>query len=161
MADDDTPLKDSAALLWAEVQRQMTRQEASLDGLRNRAVAMLSVASIVAALFGGHIEAGDHSTRVVTASIFALTFFGVGALLSLLILAPKTRGWAFAEKLSGYFTRLQNQTLTPVSVTSNLAENFEASRKENEAKLERLYAIFKWVCILVSLQVIAWGIAAV
>ena len=80
---DDTPLKDSAALLWAEAQRQITRQEADLDNLRNRAVAMLSVASIVAALFGTHVVTSNpHKGYVIVASICALVFFGVGVLLS-------------------------------------------------------------------------------
>ena len=156
---DDTPLKDSAALLWSEAQRQITRQESDLDSLRTRAVALLSVASIVAALFGTRIATDHHSGRVVIASVAALVFFGVGVLLSLMILAPK-KDWAFTENLQQYFDLLNARTLTPASVSSSLAENFEASRKENKGKIEALYGKFLWVCVLVGLQVVAWAVAA-
>ena len=156
---DDTPNKDSAALLWAEAQRQIIRQEADLNNLRNRAVAMLSVASIVAALFGTRIATEHRSLRVTAASIAALVFFGVGVLLSLLILAPK-KDWAFTENLSDYFDLLKAQKLTPTSVSANLAEHFETSRKENKAKIEDLYGKFLIVCALVGLQVVAWAVAA-
>ena len=156
---DDTPNKDSAALLWAEAQRQITRQEADLNNLRNRAVAMLSVASIVAALFGTRIATEHHSVRVTATSIAALIFFGVGVLLSLLILAPK-KDWAFTENLKGYFDLLKQQELTPTSVSTNLAQHFETSRKENKVKIEDLYGKFLIVCVLVGLQVIAWAVAA-
>jgi hypothetical protein len=157
---EDTPLKDSAALLWTESQRQITRQEADLDGLRNRAVAMLSVASIVAALFGTRIATESHSARATIASVLALVFFGIGVMLSLVILAPK-KSWAFTENLQKYFDLFKAGTLNPASVSSSLAENFEASRKENKVRIEDLYCKFLWVCVLVGLQVVAWAIAAI
>lgn len=156
---EDTPLKDSAALLWVEAQRQITRQEADLDSLRNRAIALLSVSSIVAALFGSHIATVHLSTRATIATIAALVAFGLGALVSLAILTPK-RGWEFTENLAQYFAKITDGTLTPVTITTNLAEHFEGYRKNNQSKIEFLYRLLIAACVLVGLQVIAWGIAA-
>ena len=162
MADTpaSTPLKDSAAVLWAEAQRQMTRQEADLDAVRNRAVALLSVSSVVAALFGSHIATGHLSTRGTAGTIVALVAFGLGALVALVILTPKRDAWEFTENLRQYFARLDDGSLTPVTVTSNLAEHFEGYRKNNQAKIERLYRFLIAACVLVGIQVIAWGVAA-
>jgi hypothetical protein len=157
---EDTPLKDSAALLWAEAQRQISRQEADLDALRNRAVALLSVSSIVAALFGSHIATTHLSTRGTVGTILALVAFGLGALVALVILTPKRDAWEFTENLRQYFEKLSDGSLTPVTVTTNLAEHFEGYRKNNQAKIERLYQFLIAACVLVGLQVIAWGVAA-
>ena len=48
----ETPIADVSALLWEESKRQIVRQEADLDGLRNQATAILSVSSVVVAIFG-------------------------------------------------------------------------------------------------------------
>ena len=75
------------------------------------------------------------------------------------ILKPK-KNWAFTEYLDEYFNLLDAQNLTPATVSSSLARNFEDSRKENQEAIEDLYCMFRWVCLLVGFQVIAWAIAA-
>jgi len=159
-ANGGTPLTDSSALLWAEAQRQVARQESDLDALRNRAIALLSVSSIVAGLFGSHVATVHLSTRSTVATIIALVAFALGALASLIIVTPKWKAWVFTEKLDLYFTLLKEGTLTPVTVTSNLAEHFELYRKSNQVKINRLYGLLIVACALVGVQVIAWGIAA-
>jgi len=47
-----------------------------------------------------------------------------------------------------------------VDVTYNLAKGFELSRLHNKAILNGLYGWFTAACVLVGLQVVAWGIAA-
>ena len=71
-----TALADAAGLLWDESRRQITVQEADLGTLRTRAVALLSVSSVVAGLFGGRVvsTAAHHPTYVDAAIIAALSF---------------------------------------------------------------------------------------
>lgn len=157
-APDSTPLKDSAALLWDESRRQITRQEADLDTLRSRAVALLSVSSLVAGLFGARATTHHHPTFATVATVAALAFFSLSVLAILLVLAPKRKGWEFAQNLDQWFPRLMDGTLTPVTVTTNLAEHVEASRKKNQVVLESLYWWFSAACLLSGLEVLAWGI---
>jgi hypothetical protein len=79
-------------------------------------------------------------------------------LLSLRILAPRKNAWSFAHYLRTWQERLDDGTLTPLTLTSNLSRHFEQYRLDNHPKIEGLYRIFFWVCVLVGLQVIAWGI---
>jgi hypothetical protein len=107
-AGDDTPLQDAAALLWDESRRQITRQESDLDTLRNRAVALLSVSSIVAGLFGGRLVTAHHHPGYVTAAIVAdLAFFAVSVLAVIVVLSPKRKGWKSAQNLDKWFALLR------------------------------------------------------
>ena len=134
-APDSTPLKDSAALLWDESRRQITRQEADLDTLRSRAVALLSVSSLVAGLFGARATTHHHPTFATVATVAALAFFSLSVLAILLVLAPKRKGWEFAQNLDQWFPRLMDGTLTPVTVTTNLAR----ARRSIPPKRTKLY----------------------
>jgi hypothetical protein len=159
--DGDNPRRDSAAILWEESRRQISRQESDLDTLRTRAVALLSVSSLVAGLFGGRVvSTHPHPTFVTVAIIAALTFFGVSVIAILFVLAPRKLGWEFAQNLRQYFPLLQaDGPLYPITVTSNLARHVEASRRRNQVLLERLYSWFAIACVLTGLEVIAWGVS--
>src|ERR1019366_3655068 len=90
MPEDDTHNADAGALLWEESRRQIIRQESDVDSLRNRAVALLSVTSLVAGLFGGRVLAHGH--RATVAAALALFVGSVGAVV--VVLAPRW-GWEF------------------------------------------------------------------
>ncbi|MGD0320090.1 MAG: hypothetical protein ABSC00_00555 [Acidimicrobiales bacterium] len=158
--DEGSPLQDSAALLWDESRRQITSQAAELDTLRTRAVAILSVASLVAGLFGGRIVATDHHPGYVTGAIaVALVLFALSVLASIAVLTPRKDKWEFAQYLRSYFVDLKAGDLAPVDITANLAKDFERSRINNKLILDNLYGWFTLACVLVGLQVVAWGIA--
>jgi hypothetical protein len=73
VSDDETSV---ASILWSEAQRLLVRQEAGFDTLRTQAVALLSVASIVAGLFGSHIRPNDHSIQMkVAAALLSAAMF--------------------------------------------------------------------------------------
>jgi hypothetical protein len=158
----ETPIADSSALLWEEAQRQIVRQEADLDGLRNRATALLTVASVVAALFGGHVALVTSRypgwTRITIGA--ALVFFAASVALVIAVLASRD-GWRFSENLSSYFGDIQNGTLVPSAVTFNLAKDTVDSQTANQTKLSHLHKLFKWGCIFAGLQVVAWGVAVI
>ena len=102
---DEDPVKDSAAILWAEAQRQITRQEADLDGLRTKTVAMLSVASLVAGLFGSGVVHLQHSQLALSGIVYALVLFSLTVAVALRILVPRQEGWVFTENLGGWLDR--------------------------------------------------------
>ena len=145
-------------MLWEQAQRQLARQESDLDALRARAVAMLSVAALVAGLFGSRLPHHHVPSRTTIAVVAALLLFAVSVVLALLVAAPK-KDWEFTFKLDKLIERVDDATAAPVDVTRNLAVWAEEARAENTGKLNALYTSFSWVCLLVGLQVIAWAIA--
>lgn len=67
-------------MLWEEARRQLVRQESVLDTLRTQAVAMLSVPSIVAGLFGSRVPTSP-VPGAEAAVVAALVLFGITAVL--------------------------------------------------------------------------------
>jgi hypothetical protein len=122
---------------------------------------LLTVSSLVAAIFGARLGLLHDAPRYTTAAIAAaLLFFAITVTLVVLVFAPR-EGWEFQQNLGSYFPDLLAGKLAPVDVTANLAEHTEESRKRNQVKLNRLYRLFRWACIFTGLQVIAWGLAVV
>jgi len=159
-ADDRTPLADSAAVLWEEARRQVSSQVDEVDVLRNRSVAILSIASLVAGLFGGRIVTTHHHPAYVTAAIAgALVCFGLSVIAIIVVLAPRKKKWKFSENLSSYFDDLNRGDLRPLDVTGMLAQHSEVSRQANQTVLDGIYPWFTVACVLVGIQVVAWGVA--
>jgi hypothetical protein len=153
-------LKEAAALLWEEARRQIEEQRSTLESVRSRSVALLSVASLVAALFGSHILRGEHRWWVTVAIVVALAAFGLSALLTVHLLAP-TSDWEFSQNLDSYLVDIKNEKdVTAEDVTYNLAQHSQVSRRNNEAKLKKLHCEFGWACALLGLQVLAWAVAS-
>lgn len=153
----DAPNTEAAALLWEQARQQLAQQNSDLDLLRTRATAILSVAALVAGLFGTRIPAHP-GIRSVSFVIVALSLFAVSALLAVAVAAPR-RNWEFTFNLDPLLQRVDDHEAAPVDVTRNLAAWSEIARRKNSQKLEQLYMLFRLVCVLVGLQVISWAIA--
>jgi hypothetical protein len=151
-------ISEAADLLLEQAKLQLDQQNTDLSSLRVRAVALLSVASLVAGLFGPHLPGKTASTWVLIVVSVTLVLFACNVILALLIAAPKKR-WLFTFRLDQMFDRIDDGTLIPVDVTYNLARWAEEARGWNRSKLNRLYLLFAWMCILTGLQVIAWVVA--
>lgn len=103
MAEHTEPVPDNGAVLWMiwdEARRQLVRQEAALDTLRNQALAALSVSAIVAGLFGSHLTA-----RPAAAVVAATASFVVAAANVVAIIWP--REWTFTHGLTGILRRAE------------------------------------------------------
>lgn len=154
MSDD---LTAGAGLLWAEAQRQMDEQKTSLESLRTRAVALLSVGSLVAALFGSRLTNLHHLHEVAFAG--ALAAFGLSVLAVIRVIMPR-RGWELSQKLSPYTSDLRDgKPVTPLDVTVNLTDSSVTSWGRNETKLACIYRWFWIACALIGLQVVLMGLA--
>lgn len=146
------------AMLWDEARRQLVRQEAALDTLRTQAVAVLSVAAIVAGLFASHVTTTNEPFGVDLAVIAALVLFAATAGLAIAIVWPRT--WTFAHALDDVIDKVERQV--PVGaddLSYTWAKDFEKWRGTNQAAFDRLMCWFSWSCALSALQVIAWGLA--
>jgi hypothetical protein len=149
----------AAGLLWEQAKAQLAAQKADVDALRTRAVALLSVASLVAGLFGSRLPHDHTAPRTVIASITALALFGISVVLVLLIAAPK-QNWLFTFELCKLLKEVDEGKASPGNVTRNLAVWGELYWSKNQGKLDAMYSLFGRTCALVGLQVVAWAIAA-
>jgi len=156
VADD---LDDAAGLLWDQAQRQLSQQISDLATLRTRAVALLSVAALVAGLFGSRLPHGHASAIRVTAVTVALALFAIGVVLALLVAAPRSQ-WIFDFKLDKLAELVNDGSAVPRDITSNLAEWADDALRWNAGKLEKLYVLFGCLCAVVGLEVVAWAVAA-
>jgi hypothetical protein len=159
---EDSPVDDlnadAAALIWDQAKQQLAQQNADLDLLRTRAVAMLSVGALVAGLFGTRIPNSHIHSRALAFVIAALALFAVSVVLAVLVAAPR-RKWEFTFKLDALLQRVDTGDAVPVDVTRNFAAWSEVARANNARQMKHLYSIFRLVCWLVGLQVVAWALA--
>jgi hypothetical protein len=153
--DESAAAAEAAALVWEESRRQIVRQEADVDGLRTRAVALLSVSSLVAGLFGGHVLSHGAGRPAVIA---ALASFAGSVVAVLVVLAPRWH-WEFEQILEEYIERLTTKTLSPLEASLGLARTVELSRTRNKKQIGTLYWWFFAACILTGLEVIFWGLS--
>jgi hypothetical protein len=149
----------AAAMVWEEARRLIVRQEAVLDTLRVQAVAILSVSSIVAGLFGAHLLPTHPSGLRLAAILVALVLFGVTVFKVIVILTP--RDWTFEHALTEKLAQLETgkQLLKAGSFAYTWAKEAEASRTTNQVELDHLMEYFRWACILTAAQVVVWGLA--
>lgn len=152
-----TPNSPAETMLWEEARRQLVRQEAVLDTLRTQAVAVLSVSSIVAGLFGSRLPTAPVG-GAEAAIVSALVLFGVTAVLSIVIVHPWD--WVFSHGLEDDLATVdRGELLRADDLSWSWADAFERWRASNQQKINRLTACFSWACALTGFQVIAWGLA--
>jgi hypothetical protein len=155
---DDEPVKNSASSLMIadEARRLLVAQQATFDGVRTRAIAMLSVASLVAGLFGSRIPE-QHSDAAGRAAVVALVCFGLSVVLTLIIVAP--RRLRFDHSLARHIASLAaGDELLRRDLAFTWAKGYEADRQDNDDKLQVRMTCLQVVCALVGVQVIAWGL---
>jgi hypothetical protein len=149
---------EAAALISEQARQQLNQQNDDLDVLRTRAVAMLSVAALVAGLFGARLPGGHANARTVGFVIVALVLFAASVVLAVIVAAPR-RNWEFTFRLGALLERVDAGKAVPADVTRNLAAWSETARLNNAQRMEHLHNMFRVVCFLVGFQVVAWAIA--
>jgi len=90
VADDQT---DASAVLWEQSKAEIAQQDADIDSLRTRAVALLSVGALVGGLFGSRLPHGHLSRMNVVALTAALVLFAASVVLAVAVAWP--RDWYF------------------------------------------------------------------
>jgi hypothetical protein len=98
---------DLAELAWDEAKRQLVRQEADLDTLHTRSLAVLSAAAITGGLFAGRLGSHRNSAQLVFL-VLALACFAATAFVVVFIQWP--RKWDFAhDELPFYFAEIKDK----------------------------------------------------
>ncbi len=156
MTDDRTV---ATAVLWEQSKAEVSQQDADMDSLRTRAVALLSVGTLVGGLFGSRLPHGHRPCYNVVGLIAALVLFGASVVLAVSIAWP--REWSFGADRKPLVDGVADGTVTLALVNLSLAVRAEKNWNTNYSTMRRLYRLFAWLCAAVGLQVVAWAIALI
>jgi hypothetical protein len=145
-----------SSLAYEEARSSVSSQISTLDGLRARAGTLLAAASLVTSFLGGQAltkPALEHGL-VVRGEIgaegwVAIGFFILVAMLTLGILWPYQ--WRFDM---GATTILTGSDFDETQ--RDLAKYHEQNYDLNKAKLDRLFWFFRWACVFLAAETVAW-----
>jgi hypothetical protein len=154
MADDQT---DATAVLRDMAKAALDDQAKDLDTLRTRAIGMLSVATLVAGLFGTRLPHLNHSSLHIFFLILALTALVVSIILAVIIVAP--RSWVYGADPDPLIKGVAAGTITLAQVNLSLATRAQENWKKNQQTLTYMFVLFNVLCVLTGLQVVAWALA--
>jgi hypothetical protein len=154
MADDQT---EATTVLWEYAKAGADQQSTEFDSLRTRAVAIISVATLVSGLFGSQLPALHHSHFKTAALVAALVCFGITVSLVVTIAWP--RSWYSGAHLDELVTQVADGEASLAQINLSLASRVEENWTANQRTLSSLYPLFGLECLLVGLQVIAWSVA--
>lgn len=92
--DDDDDQTEASSILWEQARADIAWQDSNLDSLRNRAVALLSVGTLVGGLFGSRLPHGHLSSLNLLGLAAALVLFALSIGPAVAIAWP--RSWNFS-----------------------------------------------------------------
>lgn len=145
-----------AGLAYGEARSAISSQVSTLDGLRARAGTLLAAASLVTSFLGGQVLAKpalEHGLivrgQVGTEGWIAIAFFILLAVMTLAILWPYQ--WRFDMGATAILGGTDfNET------EAELAKYHEQNYDSNKERLDRLFWCFRWACVFLAAETIAW-----
>ena len=158
----DPALAGTANLIYEEARRQIVRQEANLDGMRARATTLLSASGLVNSLFGVHVDLSKAPDWRLALYAFALFAFALMTATTIWIVWPRT--WRFREDAEDWLADLKagkTHGMRPFDYYSNLAHAFDSALGQNKTKIDGLTKGYAACCLLLGLDVVAWGLSLI
>lgn len=147
----------AAEMLREETRRMLDAQYGAVMSLRANAITMLTVGSLVAALFGSQLPT-NRSGAADAFVIVALIAFTASVVLVGYIVKP--RKFRFDHSIESQLTLLRDhQEVRPDLLAVTWAEGYDTDRAENENVIDRLMDWFAVVCWLVGAQAGGWVLA--
>jgi len=163
MSDDQEDMSDdradAMAAILEESKADVAQQNSNFDSLRTRAVAMLSVETLVAGLFGSHLPSGHVRALNTGGLVAALVLFAGSVALVVAIALP--RAWTVAGDRRPLVERVSEGTATLAEVNYALAVNTEEQLAANTRVLASMSGLFGVLCMLAFALVVAWAIAVI
>ncbi len=159
LADDDQQLTNMSVvtMLLEENRRMLAEQCAALESLRGRAITMLSVGTVIAALFGSQLPSRRSSIADYAIPV-ALLAFALTVLLVARVIRP--RALKYDHSLLDQLGVVESGPgVRAYDLAFRWVMGYEADRADNEKKIRQLMWTFVVVCWLVGIQAIAWAIA--
>jgi hypothetical protein len=156
MPDDQT---DALAAIWEQSKAEAAQQNSDIDSLRNRAVALLSVGTLVGGLFGSRLPHAHISVLNTAGLVAALILFAASVGLAVAIAWP--RSWKAGADRLPLAEQVANGTATLAEVNYALTCRAEQNWTANNDTMADMYRLFAILCVLTGAQVVAWAIAVI
>jgi hypothetical protein len=140
-----------------EARRQLELQWSDLQGLKARTGVLLGAASVVTGLVAGLAAKGGFLDRSMIVVAVAAYVIAVGLCVDVIRPQP----WKFSHKMHDFeeLDRVGNYPRHR-DVAWHFIRTFQMCRRANAGRLARLQNEYFAACILLGVQVVAWGIAA-
>ena len=141
--------------LYAEAQRSIVQQQGVLNELRGRAATLLSAAAIVTGFLGGIALDDKHVGTIGAAAIVAFAVTGF-LLVGMLFPLP---GWNFrwnAHDLLSNYVEDPEGPATKAEMQRDLAYWAEDDYQLNDARISKLWWVFRGAAALLVLDVLLW-----
>lgn len=156
MPDDQT---DALAAIWEQSKAEAAQQNSDIDSLRNRAVALLSVGTLVGGLFGSRLQHGHLSGLSTAGLTAALVLFATSVGLTVAIAWP--RSWHAGTDRLPLAEMVAEDTATLAQVNYALTWRTEQNWDANNNTMANMSRLFAILCVLTGAQVVAWAIAVI
>lgn len=156
MPDDQT---DAMGAIWEQSKAEAAQQNSDIDAVRNRAVALLSVGTLVGGLFGSRLPHAHLSALNTGGLVAALILFAGSVGLAAAIAWP--RSWKAGADRLPLAEQVANGTATLAQVNYALAYRADQNWTANNDTMVDMYRLFAILCVLTGLQVAAWAIAVI
>lgn len=141
-------MAEPSELVWSEATRLLARQEADLDTLRTRALAVLSAGALIIGVLGTQAYA------VRWAIVVALALLAISAGVAMWILWPTE--FEFSHDLGPVLERIEkgDPPLTALDVAYSFAYDLDRFRKRNKEKIDKLATRYIVMCALFGLEIL-------
>jgi hypothetical protein len=149
----------ATAVLWEQSKAAIDRQNSDFDLLRTRAVALLSVGTLVGGLFGSRLPHGHLSGLAVVSLVIALALFALSVCVAIFIAWP--RKWNSGEDRMALVEGVADGTKTLAEVNLSLAVSADENWEVNDATTQSLAGLFALLCAVTGLEVVAWALAVI
>lgn len=157
--ETERPSPEVISLLTDERRTALANQVSFTDTIRNRTTALLSVASIVSAIFGTNIAlTGSHPRPVLASLSVALAAFVASVLLA--IENMRLRNVQVGVDVDSLLAYAWERPTTAEGMSNTLAKRYGEAYEANRTVVESLDKRYEWICFLVAVQVIAWALTA-
>jgi MFS family permease len=148
-------------LAFDEAQRAITQQQASLEAIRTRAVALLAAATVAGGFLGGQTVGAGGRGLGGWAAAALVTFFILG-LLTVYILVPRAR-WTFSNNIDGLIAEADALTEEARAVEyraylRDWALWIQTHWRENKVLIDRLHNAYAASCVLLLGTVMLWTV---
>jgi hypothetical protein len=157
-ADYDVMADTPVGIAFEAAKSGLERQDQALDNLRSRAATLLAAAAIVTSFLGAQALRDPRGLKgVENWEWVAIGAFVALAAAVILILLP-WRNWVFgmnaAILIRDYVDPDPPRTLEWTQ--RNLALHLRKHFKRNKRRIDRLYWAFRFGCLFLTLEVVAW-----
>lgn len=149
------PTKEVALVLLDQARFRLDKQIGAVDAHRTRAVAVLTLSGVIAAIFGARLGRSDLGW-----SIAAIVMFGVTAILGIVaLLSVEIDYGPRLEKWDDWVGEHGNHEKAAALLAASTSKEVIRAIERNQSSVKRLAYLVDWECGGLALQLVLWAVA--